>query len=428
MEIQNNTLPEGWVDSKISDICSHSKGKKPKILKESQWKESVPYIDIKAFETDIINRYADKKSSIIVTPHDVIIVWDGARCGFSGITKIEGALGSTLMKLSPIILSYEYFAHFLITQYDEINTNPRGSGIPHVDPKLFWHLEVPLPPLAEQKRIVAKLDELLARVNAARERLAKIPDIMKRFRQAVLTAAVTGKLTEDWREKNQDKTRVNWETKEFFDFCVLQRGYDLPIAKRKKGTYPIVTSSGIAAHHSEYKVKGPGVTVGRSGSIGKTFFVDRNFWPHNTALYVKDFKNNFPKYVYYYLYNFDFISVSASTAVPTLNRNNLRGTQVVIPTIKEQREIVHRIEFLFKLADTIEERLNKATEKVNNLTQSILAKAFRGDLVPTEAELARLEDRTYETAEELLKRIQAENGKTISSRVKRKKTKHSHKS
>jgi type I restriction enzyme, S subunit len=139
------------------------------------------------------------------------------------------------------------------------------------------------------------------------------------------------------------------------------------------GKFPIVTSGGIAAYHSEYKATGPGVIVGRSGSIGKVFYVEENFWPHNTALYVRDFKGNYPRYVYYYLLSFKAAQFSKSTAVPTLNRNNLRGVQVDVPSFDEQKQIVFKIEELMRLCDELEERQQAKVESRGRLNAAILA-------------------------------------------------------
>ena len=410
--IKNETpfgdLPEGWESTSLKTVATLKKGKKPYKVDKTTWPGAVPYIDIEAFEKGNIRRYADQESSALVNEGDIIVVWDGARCGHVGKTPERGALGSTLGTIQPILIHPDYILRFLQLSYESINTNPRGIGIPHVEPELFWNLEIPLAPLAEQKRIVAKVEELLTRVNATKERLAKVSMILKRFRQAVLATTCSGRLTEAWREARGDTNRNKWVTVDFFDFCVLQRGYDLPIAKRDDGPFPIVTSGGIIAYHAQHKMSGPGVLVGRSGSIGKVFYVEDDFWPHNTTLFVKDFKGNVPKYVYYFLLGFDFQQFSASTAVPTLNRNNLRDTTVEVPPVEEQHEIVRQVEAMFKLADAVKKRVAAAKVRSDKLTQAILAKAFRGELVPTEAELARRERRPYEPASDLLARIKSD--------------------
>ncbi len=171
-----------------------------------------------------------------------------------------------------------------------------------------------------------------------------------------------------------------WSKVNFFDFCVLQRGYDLPIAKSVEGPFPIVTSAGIVAYHNECKVEGPGVCTGRSGSIGNVYYIEKDFWPHNTSLYVKDFKGNYPKFVYYFLRFFDPSQYSASTAVPTMNRNNLREIDVIVPPLPEQERIVARIEALLAHVNEARGQLQRVPEMMKQFRQGVLAEACSGRL------------------------------------------------
>ena len=144
----------------------------------------------------------------------------------------------------------------------------------------------------------------------------------------------------------------------------LKRGYDLPQRNRVPGHAPVVSSSGITDWHSEPKVKGPGVVTGRYGTLGKIYFIQDDFWPLNTALYVCDFKGNDPRFVGYFLRGLDFSAYSDKAAVPGLNRNHLHEAIVRYPTdIGEQRAIAH---ILGTLDDKIElnRRMNRTLEEM----------------------------------------------------------------
>ncbi|MQB92918.1 restriction endonuclease subunit S [Lactobacillus reuteri] len=130
----------------------------------------------------------------------------------------------------------------------------------------------------------------------------------------------------------------------FKDFVELHRGYDLPKRSRKNGTIPVIASTGIIGSHNISKVLGPGVITGRSGSIGKVNYVKSNFWPLNTTLYVSDFKNNNPKYVYYRLQTLSLGKFASGSAVPTLNRNDLSELEISIHEKEEQNKIVAKLE------------------------------------------------------------------------------------
>ena len=122
------------------------------------------------------------------------------------------------------------------------------------------------------------------------------------------------------------------------NLCLLQRGFDLPKLQFKKGKYPVVSSGGIMGYHNEFHARGPGVFTGRSGSVGKVYYIDSDYWPHNTTLFVRDFNGNNPKYVYYALKAYGIENESSSTAVATLNRNNLFKKKIIVPPFEEPKE------------------------------------------------------------------------------------------
>jgi len=123
------------------------------------------------------------------------------------------------------------------------------------------------------------------------------------------------------------------------DVITLQRGYDLPAQNRRPGNVPIVTSSGITGYHDTAKAKGPGVVTGRYGTLGEAFYIKDDFWPHNTALFVRDFKGNDPLFVRYLLTLLNFSSQNAAGAVPGVNRNALHLMPVRVPSASVQRRI-----------------------------------------------------------------------------------------
>jgi type I restriction enzyme S subunit len=146
--------------------------------------------------------------------------------------------------------------------------------------------------------------------------------------------------------------KTGWRVAPLGEVCTLQRGYDLPTARRISGRFPLVTSSGPTDTHNEAKVKGPGVVTGRSGSIGSVFFVEQDFWPLNTALYVKNFHGNDPKFVWYLLQFFDLSRFASGAGVPTLNRNDVHGEDVSIPiSYDEQKRIVAVLDEAFEGLD-----------------------------------------------------------------------------
>lgn len=134
--------------------------------------------------------------------------------------------------------------------------------------------------------------------------------------------------------------KAGGEIKRLGEVCTLQRGFDLPTQNRISGEFPLVSSSGIIDTHNEGPIKGPGVVTGRSGSIGNVFYIEDDFWPLNTVLYVKDFHGNSPRFIYHLLNNFDLKRFASGAGVPTLNRNFVHDELVACPPLPEQQRIV----------------------------------------------------------------------------------------
>ena len=127
------------------------------------------------------------------------------------------------------------------------------------------------------------------------------------------------------------------------EFLNLKRGYDLPSQNRRAGTHPVVSSSGISGFHSEAKVQGPGVVTGRYGTIGIVHYLENDFWPLNTTLYVQDFKGNHRRFAKYLLESVDFHQFSDKAAVPGINRNHVHEAVVIVPLFVEQERIADTI-------------------------------------------------------------------------------------
>jgi type I restriction enzyme, S subunit len=326
-------------------------------------------------------------------------------------------------------------------------------------------VDVPVPALDEQRRIVAKLEELLGKVTASQKRLARIPSILERFRRSVLAAASSGRLTTDWRKLNHAENAS----------AMVQRIYEsreqeertsssLPLTDRKRHSSrrtirtPYVTVDGddlprgwcrtrvgdIAESLDNRRVPVNRITrQGRQGDIpyyganGQVGWIDDYLfdevlvlvvedetflgrqlpfsyiirgrsWVNNHAHVLRPLGGMAADYLNYCFAFYDFVPLtSGTTGRRKLTQGALLDAPLAVAPLEEQREIVRRVEALFKLADQIEARYRKAQAQVDRLTQSILAKAFKGELVPTEAELARLKGRDYEPASVLLDQLRA---------------------
>lgn len=171
--------------------------------------------------------------------------------------------------------------------------------------------------------------------------------------------------------------KSGWLTRKLGEVATLQRGFDLPTQHRVSGRYPLVSSSGISDTHHKSAVPGPGVVTGRSGSIGNVFFIEDDFWPLNTVLYIKDFHGNDPRFVFYLLQHFDLTRFATGAGVPTLNRNFVHDELVCIPTsISEQQRIARILDEAFEGIATATANAEKNLQKARALFKSRLQSVF----------------------------------------------------
>jgi len=160
-----------------------------------------------------------------------------------------------------------------------------------------------------------------------------------------------------------------WQDITLGDFLTLQRGFDLPKKDRIEGHYLVIASTGPVGTHNHAMVSGPGVVIGRSGSLGGGQYIREDFWPLNTTLWVKDFKGNLPLFCYYLIKSIDFTQFNVGSGVPTLNRNHIHPLPIHVPPLPEQRAIAH---ILGSLDDKIE--LNR---KMNETLEAMARAIFK---------------------------------------------------
>lgn len=399
VEDQPYVLPSNWIWLKHNSILDISGGSQPsKSLFISEPAEG--YVQL--YQTRdygehpvpvyIPNQYATKTAQ----DGDILLARYGGSLG-KVFRAHEGAYNVALakvIKIFPDIIDDDYLYQYYLSDFYQDFCIKAGSGRSAqagFNRDDMEKIPFPLPPLSEQRRIVDRIESIFAKLDEAKEKAQAVVDGFELRKSAILHKAVTGELTEKWRETEAIKNQ--WEIKKFRNFCLLKRGYDLPASQRIKGVYPLVSSSGVIDAHCEYKVKGPGVITGRSGTIGKVFIVNEDYWPLNTTLYSENLFGNDPFYVYYYLQTFDFKTYSSSTAVPTLNRNMFLDVEVSVPTLKEQAEIVRILDKLLAKENAAKEAAESVLDQIDTMKKAVLARAFRGELGtndPTEASAVEL--------------------------------------
>ena len=166
----------------------------------------------------------------------------------------------------------------------------------------------------------------------------------------------------------------DWEVKSLKEVAPLQRGFDLPNRDLQKGVFPVVYSNGILNYHDKFQAKAPGIVTGRSGTIGKVTFVEEDYWPHNTSLWVTDFKNNNPKFIYYLFLAIKLERFATGSGVPILNRNDVHEFHIALPTLPEQTVIA----IALSETDALISSLEKLIAKKRNIKQGAIQSKHSG--------------------------------------------------
>jgi len=247
------------------------------------------------------------------------------------------------------------FLHYYLRQpsvIDWIAKKAVGATMPNLNTGILRSIPVQVPPLPVQRRIAGILSAYDELIENSQRRIRQLEDMARAlYREWFVHFRFPGHdgSSPSGRGKGEGAKPIprlpsalgdipqGWEAGKLEDVLVLQRGFDLPKAQRVEGSVPIYAATGINGYHSEAKVKAPGIVTGRSGSLGEVVYVQEDFWPLNTALWVKQFPKSEPLYAYFLLSEIDLKGFNSGAAVPTLNRNDIHGLDALIPPRRLQR-------------------------------------------------------------------------------------------
>ena len=462
----SDELPEGWAVRPLSEIFLLNPPKPPADLVPPSTPVSfvpMPAVDsaLGSIQGATDRPFSDvRKGYTAFADNDVILAKitpcfeNGKAAVARGLTNGMGFGSSEFFVFRGVgTVIPQYLFHFVRQQKfrDEGAAQMNGAvGQARVPADFLRSVKLPISPLPEQHRIVEKVEALLEQVNRAKERLDRVPLILKRFRQAVLAAACSGELTREWRQNHKFERSAPalvediWEqrarssqrsatlgppateaVKNLDGWCETRIGDVVdcldnirrPINKDERanrtGNIPYFGANGQVGWIDSYLFDEDLVLVVEDETfVGRekpfSYVVRGKTWVNNHAHVLRPLGGMSAEYLDTCLAFYNFVPLtSGTTGRRKLTKAALLSAPICVAPLAEQQEIVRLTTALFSLADTIERRVQAAATRANKLPQAILSKAFSGELVPTEAELARLEGRTYETAEELLKRVTA---------------------
>lgn len=424
-------LPRGWTSLTVDDSVE-SAGNSNKKLKSKDALDHGRFPVIDQGQSDI-SGYSDDESLVVDASESspVILFGDHTRL-LKQISRpfVPGADGTKLFRAKSF-----WDMRFVYQMLRAIKLPDKGYA------RHFQYLRdsvLPLPPLPEQKRIADKLDAVLARVDACRDHLDRIPAILKRFRQSVLAAATSGNLTENWRVDNGNEVDA-WRIAkgaEVFSFITSgSRGWAgyyadsgaifLRIGNLDHETIVLDLSEiqyvnpPEGAEGSRTRVQLNDILISITADVGMVGLVSEplgDAYINQHICLARPKVEYSPRYLAYFLASptgglgrLQYLSRGATKVGLTLG--DIRELEFKLPSLEEQTEIVRRVESLFAYADRLEARYAAARAQAEKLTPSTLAKAFRGELVP--------QDPNDEPASVLLERIRAQRDELMTAKPKR---------
>lgn len=376
-----------WEKVKLGDICKYvTSGGTPKSsIKEYYEPKQIPWLKTKEvnycriYETEsyISKDGLDNSSAKMIPQNSVIVAMygQGDTAGRVAINKIPLTTNQACCNLiiDETKACYEFVYYQLVTLYEKMVSLKNGGAQPNLNAAIIKSMEIKLPPLKTQRYIadiLSSYDNLIENnqkqiklLEEAAQRLYKEWFVDLRFPGHENTKIVDG-VPEGW-----SRTNIN-------EILTFHRGYDLTKNEMKAGRYPVVGSTTVIGYHNEFKIKGPGIVTGRSGSLGKYQFIWDNFWPHNTSLYISDYKDHNIFFVYSLLQTVDFASLNNGGAIPTLNRNVLSNIEVIEPTDELQEMFATITEAQYRKIRNLE----KQNDRLKTARDLLLPKFMSGEV------------------------------------------------
>ncbi|MBN1759917.1 MAG: restriction endonuclease subunit S [Chitinispirillaceae bacterium] len=407
---------------------------------------SIPFMTVKDMKinrpnktVDHISEEAVRASSTNIIPADTLII--STRMGLGKIVRANFATAINQDLKALFIhenISKMFFEYWYRSQSKILENLGKGTTVKGIRLEVLESIRFPLPPLPEQHRIADKLDSLMARIESCKARLERVPELMKRFRQTVLKMAVTGRLTEDWRAGKGLPERIEktiGSVIESISYGTSKKsGYNIqngiPVLRIPNVSTGLLNITDLKYSHLDEKeyqklslVVNDLLIIRSNGSVsllGKATLIGKEAVGFAYAGYLIRIRVKNGVIEPHFL-NLIFkthtireqieISARSTTGVHNINSEEIKELRFPLPPLSEQKEIVRRVDSLFSLADKLERKYAAAFQNVNDVTTSILSKAFRGTLLPQKP--------ADEPATILLERIKKEKSAKQQLRKKR---------
>ena len=416
-EEQPYEVPENWVWVRLGAIAEIVTGGTPSKKHPEYYGGNFPFykpsdLDQGRLTYDASEYLSEegKNVSRIIPKNSTAVCCIGSigKCGYlmcEGSTNQQ--INSAIPKINSLCLYY-----YLCTEnfVQDLLSMASATTIAIVNKSKMESCAFPLPPLSEQQRIVERIEELLAKLDEAKERLQEVADSFAVRKAAILHNAFTGELTKQWRREN-GVSYESWEEKKLSEITENQDSKRIPLSKSQRDNmnriYDYYGASGIIDKVDDYIFEGKKLLIGEDGANLVTrskdiaFIADGKYWVNNHA-HILDVKDTvLLMYLCNYINNMDLIPYVTGSAQPKLTQAKMNNIKIFLPTLPEQHEIVRLIDDLLARERAAQQAAEQALASIDLMKKSILARAFCGELGTNKASEA--------SALELLKQVLAES-------------------
>lgn len=416
-EKQPYEVPENWVWVRLGAIAEIVTGGTPSKKHPEYYGGNFPFykpsdLDQGRLTYDASEYLSEegKNVSRIIPKNSTAVCCIGSigKCGYlmcEGTTNQQ--INSAIPKINSLCLYY-----YLCTEnfVQDLLSMASATTIAIVNKSKMESCAFPLPPLSEQQRIVERIEELLAKLDEAKERLQEVADSFAVRKAAILHNAFTGELTKQWRREN-GVSYESWEEKKLSEITENQDSKRIPLSKSQRDNmnriYDYYGASGIIDKVDDYIFEGKKLLIGEDGANLVTrskdiaFIADGKYWVNNHA-HILDVKDTvLLMYLCNYINNMDLIPYVTGSAQPKLTQAKMNNIKIFLPTLPEQHEIVRLIDDLLARERAAQQAAEQALASIDLMKKSILARAFCGELGTNKASEA--------SALELLKQVLAES-------------------
>jgi type I restriction enzyme S subunit len=461
-----SVLPKKWLGVKLGEICATTSGGTPNRGNLRYFEGEIPWLKSGELKNGLITSAEERineeglqhSSAKIIPKGTLLVALYGATVGKLGVLAIDAAINQAICAIfTPDYLDPSYLFWFLTTYRKNLLQARKGGAQPNISQRIIKDVTIPLAPRAEQQRIVAKIEELLSRLDAGIASLRKASVKIKQYRHLALSDAFHGKLTQAWREINEEtvepprflverikendisehgtvseisQRRVSKLTnlpqqwlvivlKEVCD-CLDNLRVPVKLAERnlRHGEIPYYGASGQAGWINNYLFDEPLLLIAEDGQnlysrkLPIAYSIEGKSWVNNHA-HVLRIKRTNQRFVEYYINSIDISPFLTGTTRPKLNKSSLLDIPVPLPSVQEQNQIVDAIDRRFFASHLADVNISEAIKEAEILRQSILRQAFEGKLLP--------QNPRDEPADRLLAAMRAKRGEKIDNDHSKKK-------